>query len=312
MSLNKGLAPDLVLSGLDEVFYSKFNEAPAPNYADVTSQMVFKQDSTDRSGIITEVVKDGGMWSERAELANLSEANISAGQKRTFTVAEFAQNLPISATFFEDEQYGAVKNSINKMALKGLLTKRREGFKLYRNAFTTALTNDGQPIISDTHTNLNGDIVDNKLTAALSEGTVDAMIQALLEQKDQSGDNVGFEPYCLFVPNRLYKKATEILESEWRSGTANNDLNVYSSKYGIYLLQSNWIGASNGGSDTACFLLAKDHSITRWLRKEITTELVEPKYSSNFVYQYKARYREVYGALTYEGIVGTDGSTAAL
>lgn len=309
MSLHKGLAPDMVLSGLDEVFFSAFNREPMPNMADVEDDMIFRQDSTDRSGVITEEMKDAGMWEQRAELEDLPEGSIHADNKRTFTVVNFAQSLPISKHYFDDEQYGTVREAVTKMGLKGMLTKRKKGFEVYRNAFTTTLTNNGTALISNSHTNLNGDTIDNLLTDALSESSLNDAINMLLEQKDNAGDNVGFEPYCLLVPNRLYKKAAEILESELRSGTGNNDMNVYSNKYGIYLKQSNWIGAANGGSDTAWFLLAKDHTIKRWVRQSIITDLVDYKYSSNFVYNYKAEYREVYGAISYEGIVGSNGTT---
>lgn len=307
--LHRGVAQDMVLTGLDEVFFSVFNREPMPNMADVTDDIIFRQDTTDRGGVITEQMKDAGMWTERtSELADLAEGSMHADNKRTHTVANFAQSLPIPKHYFDDEQYGTVKEGISKMALKGLLTKRREAFGVYRNAFTTTLTNAGTALISDSHTNLNGDTIDNQLTAALSESSLNDAINMLLEQKDQAGDNVGFEPYCLLVPNRLYKLAVEILETEKKSGTMNNDLNVYSAKYGIYLKQSNWIGAANGGSDTAWFLLSRDHTIKRWVRQDIVTDLVDYKYSSNFVYNYKAEYREVYGAISYEGIVGSTGA----
>ena len=92
--INKGLAPDMVLSGLDEVFFSKFNENPGPNMAMVTDNSIFKQDSTDRSGVITEIMQDGGKWEQRGELEDLAETTIIAGQKRTFTVSAFSQSLP--------------------------------------------------------------------------------------------------------------------------------------------------------------------------------------------------------------------------
>ena len=300
----------MVLSGLDEVFFSAFNREPMPNMADVEDDMIFRQDTTDRSGVITEQMKDAGMWNSRSELADLDEGNILAGNKKTHTVAAFAQSLPISKHYFDDEQYGTVKESVTKMGLKGMLTKRREAFGIYRNAFTTTLTNAGTALCSDSHSNLNGDTVDNLLTDVFSESALNTAINQLLEQKDQAGDNVGFEPYCLLVPNRLFKQAAEILESELRSGTGNNDMNVYSEKYGIYLKQSNWLGAANSGSNTAWFLLAKDHTIKRWVRQPIITDLVDYKYAKNFVYEYKAEYREVYGAISYEGIVGSTGAGA--
>ena len=90
--LNKGLAPDFVLSGLDRVFFSAFNQTPGPEYADVSDDMVFKQDNTDRGGVITEQMADAGMWEERQELEDVSEGTIYDGTKRTFTVANFAKS----------------------------------------------------------------------------------------------------------------------------------------------------------------------------------------------------------------------------
>ena len=305
--IDKGLAPDMVLSGLDEVFFSKFNEEPMPNMARVTDDLIFKQDSTDRSGIITEQMEDGGMWEERKEKGDLVETTIRAGFKKTHTVLNWAQSLPISKHYFDDEQYGTVNEAVSKMGMKGRLTRRKAGFATYRNAFTTAVTNEGTALCSASHTNLNGDTVSNLATAALTETSLNTMIQNLVEQVDQRGDNVGYEAACLLVPNQLFKLATEILESELQQGTTDNDMNVYSKKYGIYLKQSNWIGATNGGSDTAYFLLSRDHTVKRWERQAIDTDLVDYKYSDNFTYKYKAEFREVYGAISYEGLVGNLG-----
>ena len=141
--LNKGLAPDFVLSGLDRVFFSAFNQTPGPEYADVSDDMVFKQDNTDRGGVITEQMADAGMWEERQELEDVSEGTIYDGTKRTFTVANFAKSLMISKHYFDDDQYGTVKRMVKKMANKGLLTKRKKAFEIYRNAFTTTLTRRG-------------------------------------------------------------------------------------------------------------------------------------------------------------------------
>jgi hypothetical protein len=308
MGLNKGLAPDMVLVGLDKVFFSKFNKVVAPDTADVLDGMIFKQDKTNKSGIITEVMNDGGTWDSRTELQNLTETQILAGDKRTFTVSAHAQTLPISKHYFDDEAYGTVKESVRKMAQKAWFTDRLNGFGLYRDAFTASLTNGGTAWISDSHTNLIGDTVSNKTTAALSESSLYDAMTALQEQKDQSGDRVGHEPKVLLVPNKLFKIAVEITDSILRSGTADNDTNVYSSKYGLILKQSRFLGANYGGSDTAWFLLSEDHNGTRWERKPVVTDLVDYKYSDNFVYKYKGEFRNVYGAVTYEGLYGSDGT----
>jgi len=309
MGLRTGLAPNTVLSGIDKMFYSKFNEKPGPQMATVEDGSLFQQESVGNRGVQTEVFMDAGKWEERtSEHEDLSEGTAKAGFSKTFTVANYAQTIPIPKHYFDDEMYGTVKETINKMALKGKLTKLSNGIGLYRGAFDSTTTNEGSYLISDSHTNLNGDTIDNKETAALEEGALNALIIKLIEQKDQRGDVVGFEPSCLLVTPTDYKLACEITESELRSGTADNDMNVYSSKYGIMIKQSNYLGAAGGGDDDYYFLMAKEHPVHRWVREAVHTELVDYKYADNFVYKYKAEFREVYGAHTYEGIVGSDGS----
>jgi phage major head subunit gpT-like protein len=137
---------------------------------------------------------------------------------------------------------------------------------------------------------------------------LNSAIVALYEQKDQAGIVVGSTPQTLLVPPALFKTACEIVESELRSGTADNDMNVYSSKYGINVATSNRLGAAAGGSDTAWFLLGRNHSVTRWVRQGIVTDLVDYKFQRNNNYIYKANFREIVGAMDYVGIVGSDGT----
>jgi len=179
---------------------------------------------------------------------------------------------------------------------------------VYRLGFTTALTADGAALFSDTHTNLNGDTVDNLETGALSESMLNTMITKLMEQKDQAGVIRGHMPNCLLVPPKLFKTAVEITDSELRSGTGNNDLNVYSAKYGIYVKQSPYLGAAAGGSDTAFFLLAKNHQVHRFMRQDLVTSLINWDLQRNNNYIYKGEFREVIGAMTYEGSVASTGA----
>jgi len=309
MALTSGqLNPNAVLSGLDEVFLKEFTLAPGPQIGTPMDSLLFQQGSTDRAGIITEVFKDGGKWTQRGETEDLTESAIIEGDKRTFSVINFAQTLPISKHFFDDEQYDVVNRAVRNMAMKGRLTDYDTAFGVYRDAFTTTLTNNGTALVSDTQTNLNGDTIDNKLTAALSTTALEDAIVALIEQKDQAGDVVGREAACLLVPPALYKEAVEITESKLEANTADNQMNVFSAKYGIVVKQSPYLGAASGGSDTAWFLTSKDHMVNRWERQGIVTDLVDYKYSDNNTYKYKAEFRNVYGAVTYEGIIGSDGS----
>jgi len=100
----------------------------------------------------------------------------------------------------------------------------------------------------------------------------------------------------------------ELTQSALVASSANNAVNVFSSAYNIAVRHSPYLGAANGGSDTAWFLMSRNHSITRYIREEVSTSLVDFVYSSNDNYVYKGRFREVYGASDYSGVVGSLGT----
>lgn len=307
-TLSSALNANVVKTALDKVFFQEFNGSSHPGYADASSGSIFKQDTIDRAAVITEIFKGTGLWGLKAEEQDVPSATPRVGNQQTFTVSEYAQSVDISKNFFDDEQHNVYERMVRDMAATGRITRNVNAFAPYRLGFTTALTNDGAAIFSDTHTTLGGYTVDNKLATALSETSLNTAIVMLVQQKAQDGTIRGEMPQTLLVPPALFKLACEITDSEQRSGTANNDMNVYSSKYNISVATSPYLGAAQtGGSDTAWFLLGQNHSMTRWLRQDINTDLVDYKFQRNNNYIYKGSFREVVGCMDYVGLVGSTG-----
>lgn len=307
-TLSGQISPNVVKTALDKVFMQEFNGTTHPGYVTAESSIVFNQESIDRGAVVTEVFKGTGLWGTRTESQDVPTAAPKVGNQQTFTVTNYAQSVDITKNFFDDEQHGVYEKMVKDMAATGRITRDTNAFAIFRNAFTTALTNDGVALIEDAHVTLGGQTVDNELAAAtLSETVLNNLVVALVEQKAQDGTVRGQMPKTLLVPPKLFKLASEICDSELRSGTGNNDMNVYSSKYGINVATTPYIGAAAGGSDTAYFLLGTNHSITRWVRQGVQTELVDWKYQRNNNYIYKGEFRETVGAMDYTGIVGSLG-----
>ena len=306
-----GVNLDVVQTELDRLFFQVFEEQPGPNMTNALDSMVFRQDSADNNAVITELMMGTGFWQERSELEDVNQDLGRVAQKQTFTVAEWANSLDIPKRTFDDQQFSAVNKQIEHFARMARVTRDNEAFLVYRDAFAGATfnTNDGVSLVNNAHTNINGDTVDNLETAALSDTSLETMIVSLIEQVNQRGIIMGFEGRTLLVPPELFKEAIEVTESELRSGSADNDLNVFSAKYNMTVKQSNRIGAAAGGSDTSFFLLADLHNVYRWEREGINTDLMDWKLTRNNVYVYKGHYREQYGAASYEGIVGNNGTT---
>lgn len=304
MSFNSGLSPNVVKTALDDVFNQAFSITNAPGYVDATSPTVFKQDTADSSAVIMELFKGVGNWDQLNEEAEITEGNPRVANQKTFTVSNFKRAIKIPYEFFSDNKHGTYEKMVQNFALRARTTRDKNAFKPFRNAFTTETTADAVSLINSAHTALDGTSVSNSVGAALSETALYTAIQTLVEMKTQDGVIGGFMPSVLLVAPAKFKLACEIADSEYRSGTANNDTNVYSSKYNIFVATSQWLGTAGGGADAAWFVLSNEHSVMRYVREGLSTDLVPPQFSSNDVYVYKGRFREVVSAMNYEGIVG--------
>jgi len=199
---------------------------------------------------------------------------------------------------------------MRKFARNARISRDRNAFSAYNLGFTTVTTNDGVALFSNSHVTLSGDTVDNLLTDALSDNSLEDAIVMLIEQKTQDGTLGSYEPCCLMVPPALFKEAQIITKSELRSGTANNDLNYYSQVYpGLMVYQNPFLGAAYGGSNTAWYVLSRNHSMYRWVRKGIEKELIDWKFQRNNNYIYKGEFRETVGPISFEGLVASNGTT---
>lgn len=306
---NSSLAPDVVKTAIDLVFDAEYGLEQLPGYATAEDSSIFKQSTIDRQAIITEQFMGPGYFQARSEQQDVPSATSRVGNSKTFSVLNFAQSIDISKNLMDDDQHDTINLLVRKMARNARLTRDKNAFDVLNKGFTTTLTNDGVALFSNSHITLNGDTVDNLETGALTDDTLYNAYLSLINQKTQDGTLGGHQPAVLLVPPALFKTAQVITKSVLKSGTGNNDLNYYSELYpGLEVKQSPFLSAANGGSDTAYFLFSKDHSLYRWVRQGVTTEIVDYKFQRNNNYIYKAEYREVVGAISFEGIVGSTGA----
>jgi hypothetical protein len=304
-SYSSGLSPNAVKTALDAIWNQVYNQETHPNYADATTPDVFRQKTADNAAVIMEMFKGVGSWDTRAEEQDVPGGNARIGNTKTFTVTNYAKAQDVPKNFFDDNLHSAYEMLIESFARRARTTRDKNAMAVFRTAFTTAKTHDDVALISDSHTNLNGDTVDNNVGSALSETTLFTAIQQLLEMKAEDGEVDGSVGRVLLVSPNKYKLATEITQSLLRSGTANNDMNIYESKYGIRVYSSPYLGAAAGGTDAAWFVLGDNHSVMRFVRQAVQTALVDWTIARNNNYVYKGEFREVVGAMSFEGIVGS-------
>jgi len=306
--LHGGVASNVIKTALDKVFNAEFDYPSMTGVATAETGSVFIQDAATNSAVITEQFMGVGYWDTRAELADVPNASARVDNSKTFSVLNYAKSVDISKNLFDDDQHSVVQMMIRNLARMARLSKDKNATSIYVNAASGTTTNDAVALISASHVALAGDTISNLVTGALSDTTLETAITALIELKTQDGTLGGHEPAVLLVPPKLFKPACIYAKSDLRPTTTNNDLNYVSTIYpGLQVLMLPFLGAAYGGSDSIWFLLSRNHSVTRWVRQALKTDLVPYQTQRNNNYIYKGEYREVVGAISFEGLVGSTG-----
>lgn len=307
---SEALNLDITRTALDAVFFQNFEyDTNYPGVATASTPAVFKQIETEHSAWIQSVNKGSGLFPIIGETQPVPTQVPRVTNKQTNLIKDFASSIEISKDLFDDNLHGVWAKDVADFAQVARITQDYNAFGVYRGAFTTTLTADGVSLINSAHPLIGGGTISNVITspAPLSSTNLNLGIVLLRQQKNQAGVPMGNVPAVLLTPSALFKTAIEITESALVSDSANNALNVFRSAYGITVYTSIFLDAYNGGSDTAWFLLARNHGVTRVIRQGIQTALRSWEYSNNRTYLYQANFRETVFAADYVGIVGATG-----
>jgi phage major head subunit gpT-like protein len=300
-----------VRTELDRVFKQNFEyDDTTPSIATANTSALFKPMTIDRQAYIEEIYKGGGLFPQIGEVGTVPVSDIKVANKLITPVLDFADSRELSKNWFDDQLHNLWTQTVSDMAMKARITQDVNAFSIFRGAFTTTLTADGAALIAS-HTLLNGQTYSNVVTGALSPSTLNDAIVKLRQQPDQAGVVLGNAPAYLVVPSKLFKHAIEITQSALIADVANNNVNVYRSIYGLTVYSSPYLdyiaGFTSDGSDTAWYLLAKNHSITRMVRQGLQTFLRDWGFSNNRTYNYQANFRETVYVPDYIGVVGATG-----
>lgn len=301
----------IVQTEIDKVFFQEFDYNDSfPGVAHATTEGIFTPQETTHAAWIQSINKGSGLFPAIGETVTVPLSTPRVTNKQTTQILTFAQGIDISKQLFDDNMHGVWAADVRDFATKARDTQDFVAFSLFRNGFTTSLTADGVSTFNTAHPLIGGGTQSNTAsgaTSALSPDALNTAITNLAEQKDQAGVIRGAYPSVLLVPPALWKHAREITDSALIADSGNNNVNVYRSALGLTVWTSHWLGAAAGGSDTAWFLLARNHGFTRLIRQGLEVNLTHYSYSNNLTYRYQANYRENYFCADYSGSFGAVG-----
>ena len=136
----------------------------------------------------------------------------------------------ITREMVEDDQYGVVGDRRSRaLAFSMRQTKETVGANVYNRAFNSSYTGgDGVEMCSDAHLNHAGGTWSNELAtpADLSEASLEQACIDIMKFTNDRGLKISVMPQSLIVPTDLVFEAERILQTPYRVGTGDNDINA--------------------------------------------------------------------------------------
>jgi len=238
----------------------------------------------------------------------------------TYTQVKYGK---IGEITYETKKFA--KTNINgkmpRMGAKAAVRKiEEEASGVFNHGFSSSYTSygDGSALFG-THTRADGGASQSNYSSgaiALTESNLEVAQLASEAILDDRGQAIDMFATKLLVPPALRKEAMVITKSALRSGTANNDMNVYSSTIQSMkaatmdeLIVWKYLASYLGGSDDAWFLLSDEHQIKwKWGEKPVIVRMTDENKSANDTIEYKVRMFASHGWSDFRGAWGSAGA----
>ena len=301
MAISRAQLLKELLPGLNALFgleYEKYEDEHAEIYETENSERSFEEE-VKLSGFGAAPVKpEGGAISfdsaQESFTARYNHETVAMG----FSITEEAM---------EDNLYDSLSASYTKALARAMAyTKQTKAASLLNTGFDTFNSGDGVTLFSTAHPTVAGGNQKNRLTtnADLNETSLEQMVIDIAAFVDERGLLIAARPRKLIVPPALMFVATRLLQTEQRTGTADNDINALRSNGSI----PEGFVVNHYLTDTDAFFLTTDvpNGMKMFVRTPMATSMDGDFDTGNV--RYKARERYSFGVSDPLGMFGSPGA----
>lgn len=222
-----GFAPELLYPGLAAIWGLNYENYPKmyPKFMEMkTSDKRFEKEQG-MAGFALASVKDEG--------DSVDFARMTQGYQKEYNHTTYGLGAIITREMVEDDQYNII-NKIPQLLAEAMgRTEETQATAVLNNGFDTAFVGaDGQPLFSLVHPNAGdagGTQRNTPLTNAdLTQTSLESAIIDIMDFRDENNQRMNFAAKALIVSRSDYFNATKILETKYKVGAADNDVNVIS------------------------------------------------------------------------------------
>ena len=299
MAMNRASFAKMLEPGLNTLFGLEYDSYPAEYEAvfeSNTSQKAFEED-----------VLLAGFGSAPTKNEGASVSYDDAGQQWTARYQHETVALAFSITeeAEEDGQYGSIASRYTKALARSMSSTKEIKAANVLNEATSANIGDGTTLLSTSHPTQNGNQSNTLATAAdLSETSLESILIQIADMKDERGLRIAAQGTQLIIPTAYQFVAERLLESQLRTGTADNDINAI--KSGGYLPKGYHVMRRLTDSD-AFFVQTDVPDGLKMFQRSPMKKGMEGDFETGNV-RYKVRERYSFGVTDWRGIFGSEGA----
>ena len=224
MTINSGSFSKALWPGVNKWYGQAYAEFP------VEYTSLFDTYTSDKRYEEDVGVTSFGLASVKDEGAGISYDTQRQAFITRYTHTTFALGFVVTREAFEDDQYAVVgQNRARGLAFSMRQTKEIVAANVYNRAFTSGYTGgDGSILCVTSHANAAGGTWSNTLTTAadISEASLEQALIDIGKWTNDRGLRIAVMAKQLIIPVDLEFETNRILKTQYRVGTADNDINA--------------------------------------------------------------------------------------
>lgn len=271
---------------------------------------VFSVNKSDKEREIEVEIKTLGLAQIKAQGASIAYDSMQETFLTNYVNKFIGIGFIITSEALEDNLYKK-DFPMQAEALKSSLKETKEtlGASIFNNGFDTSYPiGDGQPVFSTAHPISGGPgTIANTFSVQvdLSEASLQDMIIGVQKFRSANGLLEANKPQKLLVPRELQFTANRLLNSEFRTGTANNDINA---TYNMSAVPMGYTVNQYLTDTNAYFLMTNaSNGFKYYERKPITTDMYVDFDTDSL--KAKAIERYCFGVTNFRASFGSSGSS---
>ena len=303
MAISRAQLLKELLPGLNALFgleYKRYGEEHKEVYETETSERSFEEE-TKLSGFSAAPVKNEG--------TAIAYDNAQEAWTARYNHQTIALGFSLTEEAVEDNLYDTLSARYTKALARAMsYTKQVKAAAVLNNGFTGGVNagGDGVALFSTAHPLVDGGVNSNTQATPtdLNETALENAVIQIAAWTDERGLLIAAQPRKLIVPPNNQFVATRLLETELRTGTADNDINAIKNNGSI----PEGYTVNHYLTDPDAYFLTTDvpNGMKHFVRTPLSTSMDGDFDTGNV--RYKARERYSFGFSDPLGMFGSPGA----